>query len=130
MTFASFKHHLVAIAITLSPFAVPRLYADDDENNSRHVLLISIDGMHAVDFQNCAHGISGINGGSSYCPNLAALAATGVTYTGASTSKPSDSFPGIVALVAGAAPRTAGVYYDVSYTRELSPPGSKCATTG
>ena len=127
MTFASFTHHLIAVTITLSVFAIPRLYADDDENNNRHVLLISIDGMHAVDFQNCAHGISGINGGSSYCPNLAALAATAVTYTGASTSKPSDSFPGILALIAGASPRTAGVYYDVSYTRELAPPSGPCA---
>jgi hypothetical protein len=28
-----------------------------------HVLLISIDGMHAVDFINCANGIAGVNGG-------------------------------------------------------------------
>ena len=37
----------------------------------KRVLLISIDGMHAVDFINCS-GISG-NGGAPYCPNLAAL---------------------------------------------------------
>ena len=29
----------------------------------KHVLLISIDGMHALDFINCAAGISGVNGG-------------------------------------------------------------------
>jgi predicted AlkP superfamily pyrophosphatase or phosphodiesterase len=44
----------------------------------QHVLLISIDGMHAPDFINCAQGISGVNGGKPYCPNLAALAQTGV----------------------------------------------------
>jgi hypothetical protein len=33
------------------------------------VLLLSIDGMHAVDFYNCSHGIEGANGGSPYCPN-------------------------------------------------------------
>jgi hypothetical protein len=30
----------------------------------KHVLLISIDGMHALDFANCARGIAGINGGA------------------------------------------------------------------
>jgi hypothetical protein len=33
-----------------------------------HVLLISIDGMHAVDFINCANGISGVNGGLRIVP--------------------------------------------------------------
>ena len=40
----------------------------------KRVLLISIDGMHAVDFANCAKGISTVNGGDPYCPALAALA--------------------------------------------------------
>jgi hypothetical protein len=61
--------------------------------NIKHVLLISIDGMHAVDFINCASGLPGVNGGSPYCPNLAALGATGINYLATSTSKPSDSFP-------------------------------------
>ena len=53
----------------------------------KRVLLISIDGMHAVDFLNCSRGISGVNGGQPYCPNLAALAQTGVNYRETSTSK-------------------------------------------
>ncbi|HMK89482.1 MAG TPA: alkaline phosphatase family protein [Methylocystis sp.] len=88
----------------------------------QHVLLISIDGMHAVDFYNCANGLPSINNGAAYCPQLAALAATGVTYSNASTSKPSDSFPGLTAIITGATPRTSGIYYDVSYDRKLSPP--------
>ena len=107
----------------------PKVFGDDGEENSiRHVLLLSIDGMHAVDYLNCSQGISGIKGGAPYCPNLAALGLTGVNYTEASTSKPSDSYPGILALVSGASPRTAGAYYDVSYTRELAPPpgGAPC----
>jgi len=32
----------------------------------KHVLLLSIDGMHAVDFYNCANGIVGVNGGEPY----------------------------------------------------------------
>ena len=61
------------------------------------VLLISIDGMHAVDLANCASGLRAVNGGKPYCPNLAALRATGVNYVATSTSKPSDSFPGLMA---------------------------------
>ncbi len=87
-----------------------------------HVLLISIDGMHALDYVNCSKGISGVNGGSPYCPNLAALGATGINYLQASTSRPSDSFPGLMALVTGGTPRTVGAYYDVSYDRALNPP--------
>jgi hypothetical protein len=120
------KRNLLFIATSLAVLGSPKVYADDQGEGQRHVLLISIDGMHGVDFQNCAHGIGTL---APYCPNLAALAGTGVNYTLASTSKPSDSFPGIVALIAGASPRSAGVYYDVSYTRELFPPGSTCTGT-
>jgi len=88
----------------------------------RHVLLISIDGMHALDFINCSQGISGFNGGAAYCPNLAALAETGVNYLEAATSEPSDSFPGLMALVTGGSPRTVGAFYDVAYDRVLAPP--------
>ena len=100
---------------------------DQSRDRIRHVLLISIDGMHAVDYLNCANGISGVNGGAAYCPNLAALGETGVDYRNASTSKPSDSFPGITAIVSGGSPRTFGVYYDVAYDRILAPPQN---TTG
>ena len=74
----------------------------------KRVLLISIDGMHALDFINCSQGISGVNSGAPYCPNLAELAGTGVNYLDTSTSKPSDSFPGLMALVSGGSPRTVG----------------------
>jgi hypothetical protein len=57
-----------------------------------------------------------------YCPNLAALGKTGVNYTRTSTSKPSDSAPGLAALVTGGTPRLTGVYYDVAYDRVLAPP--------
>jgi hypothetical protein len=88
----------------------------------KHVLLVSIDGMHAVDFINCAKGISGVNGGETYCPHLGQLGLTGVNYLDTSTSKPSDSFPGLTAIVTGAQPRTTGVYYDVAYDRVFAPP--------
>ena len=88
----------------------------------RHVLLISVDGMHAIDFANCAAGISGANHGVPYCRNLAHLGQYGVTYPNASASKPADSFPGLLAMVTGGSPRSTGVFYDVSYDRVLSPP--------
>lgn len=100
---------------------------DGGRGNIRHVLLISVDGMHAVDYLNCSTGISGVNGGSPYCPNLAALGSTGINYVAASTSKPSDSFPGLMSIVTGASPRTMGIYYDVAYDRSLDAPAK---TTG
>jgi len=108
-------------------------YAPADESGGvgsgsiKHVLLISIDGFHAVDFQNCSKGISGVNNGGGYCPTLAQLAATGVNYVNTTTSKPSDSFPGLMAIVTGGSPRTVGAYYDVAYDRTLAPPAT---TTG
>lgn len=60
--------------------------------------------------------------GRAQLPSLVQLGQTGVNYLQASAAKPSDSFPGLTAIVTGASPRTAGVYYDVSYDRALSPP--------
>jgi Type I phosphodiesterase / nucleotide pyrophosphatase len=117
-------------ALSLAAASVPYLHAasqdgtwrDGDDHSIRHVLLISIDGMHALDLINCANGISGVNGGSPYCPSLAALKETGVDYLDTSTSKPSDSFPGLMALVTGGSPRNVGAFYDVAYDRSLDPP--------
>jgi hypothetical protein len=91
-------------------------------NKVKHVLLLSIDGMHAVDFYNCARGIAGANNGNPYCPNFTALAQTGINYVGAASSRPSDSFPGMAALVSGGTPKSTGLYYDVAYDRSLDPP--------
>ena len=104
--------------------------AEDEGLGSRdikHVLLISIDGMHAVDYRNCAHGIAGVNNGKPYCPNMAELGETGINYVAAATSRPSDSFPGLTAIVSGGSPKTEGAYYDVAYDRSLDPPAK---TTG
>ena len=50
------------------------------------------------------------------------LGKTGVNYTRTTTSRPSDSFPGLMALVTGGSPRTVGAFYDVAYDRVLAPP--------
>src|SRR6185312_14327878 len=95
---------------------------DRYERHIKRVLLISIDGMHAVDFANCANGIDTVNNGAPYCPALAALAKTGINYVSANTSKPSDSFPGLTAIITGGSPALTGVYYDVAYARNLDGP--------
>ena len=109
-------------------FAASAAFAQAPSSNQiQRVLLISIDGMHAVDFANCANGISTINSGAPYCPALAALSKTGINYVAASTSKTSDSFPGLTAIVTGGSPAFTGVYYDVAYSRNYSAPAQ---TTG
>jgi hypothetical protein len=96
-------------------------------NKIQRVLLISVDGMHAVDLMNCANGISTANNNQPFCPAMAALAQTGVNYVAASTSRPSDSFPGLTAIVTGGSPALTGVYYDVAYSRSFNAPAK---TTG
>ena len=110
---------LVAACSAVSAVAQDNVWA---KGPIKHVLLISVDGMHAVDFANCANGISTVNNGEPYCPALAALGKTGVNYVAASTSKPSDSFPGLIAIVTGGSPALTGIYYDVAYARNLDAP--------
>ena len=80
----------------------------------KHVLLLSVDGLHALDLSNyvVTHPES----------TLADLSRHGVTYTNNSTSAPSDSFPGLASLVTGGSPVTSGLWYDDTYNRVLSPP--------
>jgi len=97
------------------------------KGNIKRVLLISVDGMHAVDFLNCSNGISTINNGQPFCPALAALGKTGINYVAASTTKTSDSFPGLIGIVTGGSPAYTGIYYDVAYARNYDAPAK---TTG
>lgn len=115
---------LLAGALVMTAMPVPRLAARPDQddhhlNRDRHVLLISIDGMHALDYANCVK--------AETCPTLAALGKHGVTYTRTSTSRSSDSFPGLMALVTGGTPKTVGAFYDIAWDRVLAPPA---VTTG
>jgi hypothetical protein len=119
----------VAAALLLAGSSTPQAHAANlnNRNKIQRVLLLSIDGMHALDYLNCAAGLPNVKGtdgidGHTYCPNLKALGNTGVNYLDTSTSKPSDSFPGLMALVTGGSPRTMGVNYDVAYDRALYPP--------
>lgn len=83
---------------------------------AQHVILLSVDGLHQTDLRWYA----------SHHPSsaLARLVADGIEYTGARTPVPSDSFPGLTALVTGGDPGTTGIYYDDSYNRALLPAGT------
>jgi hypothetical protein len=84
-----------------------------------HVLLVSVDGLHQSDLAGWVqeHPDS----------NLAQLADAGTTYSNASTSRPSDSFPGLLAPLTGGTPKSTGVFYDDSYSRADFAPGSDCS---
>jgi predicted AlkP superfamily pyrophosphatase or phosphodiesterase len=99
------------------------VHADDDDHRRdgrdvSHVLLISVDGMHAQDLANYV--------GKHPQSHLARLSAHGFLYPKALTSAPSDSFPGLLAQVTGGTPKSTGVFYDNSYDRTLFAPGSNC----
>jgi len=85
-----------------------------DNGKIKHVLLISVDGLHALDVSNyvAAHP------GSAF----AELSRHGITYSNARTPANSDSFPGLLALITGGSPISHGLFYDVSYDREIFDP--------
>jgi Type I phosphodiesterase / nucleotide pyrophosphatase len=88
---------------------------------ARHVLLLSVDGLHQSDLT----WYVGLHPSSA----LAKLVHRGVEFTHARTPFPSDSFPGMVGQVTGGDPKTTGVYYDDSWNRELLPAGTtNCAS--
>ena len=113
---------ILALLLMASSAVADDHHKDHHRKHIDRVLLISVDGMHAVDFLNCANGVPGVNNGAPYCPAIAALSQTGVNYVAASTSKPSDSFPGLTAIITGGSPALTGVYYDVAYSRNLDGP--------
>ena len=93
----------------------------EDRQQARHVLLISVDGLHQTDvaWYVAHHPDSG----------LAGLVAQGVEFTNARTPVISDSFPGLMAQVTGGNPSSTGVYYDDSYNQALLPAGTtNCST--
>ena len=112
---------LVLAALVVSTALSTPARADDDHHDHagiRHVLLISVDGMHEVDLQRYVAGHP--------TSTFAKLLRHGLHYTNAHTSRPSDSFPGLLAFMTGASPKTHGVFYDDTYDHTLFPPGSDC----
>jgi len=109
----------IAALICVTGLAVAKAadQADDDPVYAR-VLLLSVDGLRAADLERfvATHPES----------TLATLSATGRTYRNASATRPSDSFPGLLAMVTGGTPRSTGVYYDDGYDRSLVPASGTC----
>src|SRR5215831_11646385 len=93
---------------------LPSFAKKPPESRIRHVLLISVDGLHALDVANYVQ--------SNPKSALAELAGHGLTYSNARTPANSDSFPGLLALVTGGSPISHGLFYDVSYDRTLFDP--------
>src|SRR5437016_1816084 len=96
--------------------------AQNSRPTIQHVLLISVDGLHALDI---ARYIEAHPGSA-----LAELSRHGVTFSNAYTPGNSDSFPGLLALVTGGSPISTGLFYDVSYDRTLfDPTNALCVGT-
>ncbi len=106
--------------ITTTAIAAEREDARKNEHRYARVLLISVDGLHAVDLTRWIADPAHANGA------FAALAPHAAIYSHAYATGPSDSFPGMIAQATGGTPRSAGVFYDDSYDRTLFAPGSNC----
>jgi hypothetical protein len=111
------KQRLLAVALSagLIGATIPAPGRANDElgdgHKIRHVLLISVDGLHALDVARYVESH----------PNsaLAELSGHGVTFSNACTPSLTDSFPGLLALVTGGSTISHGLFYDVSYDRTI-----------
>ena len=92
----------------------------NDQATAKHVLLISVDGLHQTDlaWYIKQHPSSA----------LARLVKGGTEFTNAQTPFPSDSFPGMVGQVTGGNPSSTGIYYDDSWNAALLPAGTTNCT--
>ena len=105
-------------SLTTALFSTNALFGDD--HKIRRVLVISIDGMHALDMALWVKN----NPNSA----LARLSAQGVNYTNASTTKPSDSIPSTVGIFTGGSAAIGGMYYDDAYNRAwFAPSNTTCS---
>jgi hypothetical protein len=83
----------------------------------KHVLLLSVDGMHQQDLEWYVNRFPS--------STLAELVHRGVEYSRAETTIPSDSFPATVGLMTGGDPGVTGFYYDDTYNYDVFPAGTK-----
>ena len=86
----------------------------------RHVLLLSVNGLHQQDLSWYVRNYPG--------STLASLVRRGLDYGNARTPIPSDSFPGMVGQVTGGDPGVTGIYYDDTFNHGVFPAGTtKCS---
>jgi hypothetical protein len=94
--------------------AIQGASARGSEPQAKHVLLISVDGLHQSDLMWYV--------GTHRDSTLASLVKSGVEFTNAQTPFPSDSFPGMTGPMTGGNPKSTGIYYDDTFNRSLYPP--------
>ena len=103
-------------AVASAATAAPGDSGHGHHEGVRHVLLISVDGLHQQDLawyvQNDPNSV------------LASLVRGGLEYSNASTPFPSDSTPGMVAQVTGGDPGVTGEYYDDTWNHDVFPAGT------
>jgi len=106
------------VASTLA--AAGPVTASAHESSAKHILLLSVDGLHQTDlaWYVRTHPASA----------LAGLVRRGVEFSNAHTPFPSDSFPGMTAPMTGGNPRSTGIYYDDSWNRALFPSAAAAGT--
>jgi hypothetical protein len=100
----------------LAGFVIGAQPAVAEKPAAKHVLLISVDGIHQSDLAWYVRNHPG--------SSLARLVRQGVEFTHAQTPVPSDSFPGMVGQVTGGNPSSTGVYYDDTWNHALLPAGT------
>lgn len=114
---------LIALVAAVPTSAKFRKHDHERSAQAKHVLLLSVDGLHQSDLAWFVNKFPD--------SNLASLVSRGAEFTGAQTPVPSDSFPGMLAQATGGNPWTTGVYYDDGYSHRLLPPGTtqaQCAS--
>src|SRR5712691_11360388 len=116
------KQIAVSTLFCMTPALLSTTALFGDDHKIRRVLVISIDGMHALDFSLWIK-----NNPSSA---LEGLAARGVNFTNATSTKPSDSIPATVGIFTGGSPAIGGMYYDDAYNRAwFAPANLTCSGT-
>jgi predicted AlkP superfamily pyrophosphatase or phosphodiesterase len=112
----------LSFALLGGTFAAPHAAAGQDRlaHKIKHVLLISVDGLHGLDVANYIS----THPGSA----MAELSRHGIRYSNAHTPAHTDSFPGLLALVTGGSPISHGLFYDVSYDRTIFDPANTTCT--
>ena len=116
------RHQFAAVLAILTAGILTNVHASERAplGGIKHVLLISVDGLHALDVSNYVKSHPG--------SALAELSDHAVTFSGAHTPQNSDSFPGLLALVTGGSPATHGLFYDYSYDRTIwAPDNATCS---
>lgn len=117
------RHVILARVALASGFLVAPSLAETQtrEAHAKRVLVMSLDGLHAVDLARYVKAK----------PNsaLAELARQGITYSNA-WQPVGDSSPGLLAIATGGSGVSTGIIYSPTYDRALAAAGSNCEKRG